>query len=145
MESKERLRIVERVFALRHGNLADLFQRSAVLLHMEPFNQGHQRVRAAVTVDVDVVAALVFELPLLGITAVERITSHEHDHINMAALNRVCRAPHAHDASGAAVVRVQHPIDFEPKLLRDVRRIVRTRLCRDGKTLNVGFAKTRLL
>src|SRR6185503_9440417 len=47
------------------------------------------------------------------------------------------RPPHAHDAAGAAVVAVQHPVDFEPQLLGHVRRIIRARLRRDRESAQI--------
>jgi hypothetical protein len=111
--AKQRLRIVQRIETLRHGDLADLFQRRAIISHVQSLDQRHQGIRSAVAEYIDEVAALVLELALCGRASVEGIAADQQCQIEVTALDRVGCAPDAHHAAGATVVAVQHPIDFQ--------------------------------
>ena len=142
--AKQRLRIVDRVEALRDGDLADLFQGRAVLFHVQSLNQCHQGIRPAIAKHIDEVAALIFELALRRRASIKGIAADQDRQVEMAALDGIRRAPDAHHAAGAAVIAVQHPVDFQSQLLRHVRRIVGTRLRGNRKSANLFFIEPRL-
>ena len=143
--AKQRLRIVERVEALRHGDLADLLQGRAEVLHVQALDQRHQRIRPAVAVDIDEVAALILQLPLVRDAAVERIARQQQRDVEMAALDGIRRAAHRADTAGAAIVGVEHPVELESQLFRHMGRGVRTRLRRDRQAVDVFFLEPGLI
>ena len=111
---------------------------------MEPLNQRHETVRPAVAVDIDVVGALIFQRSLMHDALVEGIAADQDRDFDMARLNGVGRAAHAGHATRPSIVSVQHPIQFQAKLLSHMRRIIGTRLGGYGEPLNIALFKPGL-
>src|SRR5262245_41744952 len=112
---------------------------------MQALNQGHESVGTTVSVNVDVIRALIFQKTLLRITSVKGIAAHQYNHIDVTGFDRIRRPAHTHHTASAAVIAVQYPIHLQAKLLGHMRRVIRTHLSRDRETLDVFLVETRLL
>ena len=70
-------------------------------------------------------------VPLVRDAAVEGVAGQQQGYIEMAAFDGVCRPADGTDATGAAIVGVQNPIQLKAQLFRHMGRRIRTRLRRD--------------
>src|SRR5437667_149374 len=136
---EKRVRIPQRIGALRHAQLAEILARRAVDAHVVRREKGEARVRAARAVGIDCVACELAEIGERQPKGVDVIgvAGDARDDVRVTRLHRARRAPQGDHAAGAAERQVVEPARRQAEVLREAdRRVGRQREARDAQSVD---------